>query len=130
SMAPPVSRPTHAYCPLWRCRASADRQLWRGARYVADGDRWGVSSCFVGRGTEVGQRCVCGVYGVEFECVGVGIGESFDEGLGAERSAAGRAGFDPCSLVYLITKRSYFTAPGSEDPAHVQRRAPVQPEAQ
>src|SRR5918994_278471 len=125
-----AERASATFCARVRCADVERRSAVLCSLYLADSDRGGVTSCFVGRRREVCERGVCRVSGVESERVGVGAVEPFDERFGGKCSAAGRAGFDPCGLVHLVAKRRDFASTAGEDPSHVQRRSPVQPEPQ
>lgn len=105
-----------------------DRQTWRGGLDLADGDRGGVTSCLVGRRSEIGERRVRGVTGIDSERVGVSAVQSFDERLGGKCAAAGRAGFDARPLVDFVAEGGDFATTGGEDAPDVQRRTPVEPE--
>jgi Domain of unknown function (DUF5919) len=63
-LAPPPGRRQRAVlCPL----------------YLGYGDRWGVATCFIGSGREVGERSVGRVTGIESEGGGVRSLEPLDE---------------------------------------------------
>ena len=68
--------------------------------------------------------------GLEAERSSVAVIEALEEALGCECSSPGCACFDPGRLVHFVTEGGDLGAPGCGDAADVQRRAPMEPEAQ